>query len=242
MPLTHVCKGLIAGDIIRDGRIEPAECSVFGRSLAYFFYGRPAFRVKGDGPIRNYAACPFCFIFDPRMIDRAHAIHAFDTGAFGARLYSHVIMDEMQIEDFSLERKADRPNRLIKAVFGNRKAYFDGDTMNIPDPASIAPAGEFLVRTYIDLVKSVGRNEPDDRVGSIEVTFGDPVPLNGNLLAVVVPDILWNDKDKANWLAALSGAGVKILPFHFLQGREPEHHHATMEVEIRNYFTSREDL
>jgi hypothetical protein len=242
MPLTHICKAFIANDIVRDGQVAPSPCGVFERSLAYFFYGRPAYRTQGDGPVKKPAACPMCFIFDPKIMDQAEAIHPFDTGAFHARLYRHAMLDEMAIGDFSLERHTLRPNRIINTVYGSRSAYFDGDRSKIPEPSKIAGESEFLVQAYIELLRSAGRNEPDDRVGTIEVVMGEAVPLEGNLLAVVVPDILWNDKDKESWLVGLADAGVQILPFRFLHGREPEHHHAMIEVVIRDFYDSRGEL
>lgn len=242
MPLTHISKSLIAKDIAREGRIAPAHCPVFERALAYFFYGRPAYRTKGDGPVRNLAACPMCLIFDPSIIEAADCIHPFDTGAFNSRLYKHVMLDEMNIADFSLGTDASRPNKLISAVYGDRAAYFDGDTRNLASVSERIPNSEFLARSYIDLLTSPGRNEPDDRVGTIEITFGQDVQLEGTLIAIVVPDLIWNDRERADWLAAFSQAGVEILPFRYLHAREPEHHHAMIEIEVRNFFAARGEL
>jgi hypothetical protein len=95
MPLTHISKGITADDIIHSGAISPIKCGVFNEPLAYFFYGRPAYRLNGDDVIKMEAACPFCFVFDSGLIEKAKFIHAFDTGAFAKRLYNHVLMDEM---------------------------------------------------------------------------------------------------------------------------------------------------
>ncbi len=240
MPLTHICKGLIGEDIVRDGGIEPRDCKVFDKALAYLFYGRPAYRTKGDGAIKTPAACPVCFVFDPELINQADEIHPFDTGAYDARLYKHVMMDEMEIGDFSLERAVRRPNRLIHALYGSREAYFDGATHQIKTDA--VPASEFLGSTYVELLTSKGRNEPDDRVGTIEIVTSSRVQLSGNLRAIVVPDIIWNDKDRAHWLVALEKDAVTILPFRYLHGREPEHHHAMIEVALREYFQANDHL
>lgn len=240
MPLTHICKALVGNDIARIGRIEPTDCEILGSSVAYFFYGRPAYRTSGDGPIKNPAACPMCFVFDPRLIEEATEIHPFDTGAYTARLYSHIFMDEMKREDFSLESQSRRPNRLINTVYGTREAYFDGNRAKISTTAA-APA-DFLAYTYIELLRSTSRNEPDDRVGTIEIVCGESVPLAGNLLATVVPDIIWNDQDKSEWLSKLQALNVTILPFRYLHGRDPEHHHAMIEIEIRNFYESRGDI
>ena len=75
LPLTHITRGVVAEDIIRGGRIEPSECRIFGEPLAYFFYGRPAYRIAGQGVIKAEAFCPFCFVFRPELVERAKAIH-----------------------------------------------------------------------------------------------------------------------------------------------------------------------
>jgi hypothetical protein len=117
MPLTHICNGIKAGDIIRADQVAVQQCAVFNELLAYFFYGRPAYRIGPDDVVKVEAACPYCFIFDPDLIYDSKAILAFDTGAFEKRLYKHIMMDEMAIEDFSLERDETRPNRLIARIF-----------------------------------------------------------------------------------------------------------------------------
>jgi hypothetical protein len=236
MPLTHIAKAFLAKDIIRSGKVDTSDCQVFNRSLAYFFYGRPAYRVSGEGAIKTAATCPFCFIFDPMIAENADSIHAFDTGAFERRLYTHTLLDEMNIADFSLGKDLSRANRLISKVFIRRDIYYDGSMCEIAESDILAPPGEFLARAYIDLLKSVGRNEPDDRVGTIEVTFGEPVSIEGTLLAIAVPDILWGDKHQTNWLLTLLNSGVEILPYRFLMGKDSSYHHAMIELQIREFY------
>jgi hypothetical protein len=101
MPLTHITKALTAADIAKSGYVDLVNCDVFEKPLAYFFYGRPAYRVSGDGAIKIEAACPCCFIFNAKLIDKAEAIFAFDTGAFDKRLYKHMLTDEMAVEDLA---------------------------------------------------------------------------------------------------------------------------------------------
>ncbi|MEN5361923.1 hypothetical protein [Brevundimonas intermedia] len=233
MPLTHVTKAFTARDIIREGKVSPSEAGPLKVPLAYFFYGRPAFRVSGDGSIKVGATCPVCFVFDPEIIKRAHAIHAFDTGAFGKRMYSHVMMDEMNVTDFALGADPSAPNKLISAAFGSQEAYFEGDLSRAASPES-APVWNFLAQAYLQLLISPGRNEPDDRVGAIEVTFADPVLLADNLYAVIVPHILWTDDDPAPWLKELREAQVEILPYKFIPGKSPEHYYGLIESEVRS--------
>jgi hypothetical protein len=237
MPLTHITRGIGAQDIVSANEVGVTECTVFGEPLAYFFYGRPAYRIGGDGAVRIEAACPYCFIFNADLIDKAKAIFAFDTGAFAKRLYKHILVDEMQIEDFLLEKNKLRLNQIISTVFGSREAYFDGDLSKIPDPDTITKSWEFQARAYLHLLTSPGRNEPDDRICSIEIVFGEKLPLSGgNLLAIVVPHTLWDGDTKAPWLEKLQGQGVAIAPYLFIPGKPPEYYHALLEAAVRTLY------
>jgi len=236
MPLTHITKGIGAEDISRSGSVSPTRSGIFDEALAYFFYGRPAYRVTGDGTVKAEAACPYCFVFNAALINKAKAIFAFDTGAFDRRLYKHILMDEMDVEDFSLEKGTDRPNRIISSIFGTRRTYFDGAMSKIPDREKLTEPWDFHPRAYLDLLVSRGRNEPDDRICSIEVLFDEPVPLSGNLLAVVVPHTVWADDKHAPWLEVLQAEGVAIAPYLFVPGKHPEYYHAKLEAAVRDLY------
>lgn len=100
LPLTHVTSGVKSDDILRGNKVEISPKEIFeGQPLAYFFYGRPAFRIGDEEVIKLEAACPHCFIFDGALLKDAEAIFAFDTGAFDKRLYSHVMQEEMNVAD-----------------------------------------------------------------------------------------------------------------------------------------------
>jgi hypothetical protein len=129
-----------------------------------------------------------------------------------------------------------RPNQLISAVFGSRETYFDGDISKMQAPDTITDAWDFHARAYLHLLASPGRNEPDDRICSIEVVIGEPVQLKGNLLAVIVPHTLWDGDTQAPWLVTLKADGVTIAPYIFVPGRPPEHYHALLEAEVRKLY------
>src|SRR5437870_4638376 len=106
------------------------------------------------------------------------------------------------------------------------RTYLDGDITKIVAPDQGAEAWDFHARAYLHLLASPGRNKPDDRICSIEVVFGEAVPLIGNLKAVVVPHTLWDKAKRAPWLDKLRDSGVEIVPYIFVPGRHPEHYHA----------------
>ena len=201
----------------------------------------PPIGSQPSGPVRVEASCPYCFIFDPHLISKAEAIHAFDTGAFAKRMYSHIITDGMEIADFSLGKDAVRPNKLISSVFGTLINYFHGNLLVVGTPEELTKAWEFYPRAYLRLLKSPGRNEPDDRICSIEIVIGESIPLAGNLKAVVVPHTLWSDGSRAPWLQSLEGSGVRVAPYMFVPGRHPEHYHAEhyhalLETEVEKLY------
>ena len=123
MPLTHITKGIVAEDIIRDGEVALSDCAVFEEPLAYFFYGRPAYRLGIQGSVRAEAACPYCFVFKADLLKRAKAIFLFDTGAFSERLYKHYLDEEMAIER--------RAKFICWALTGNR-TYFEFVCGSVP--------------------------------------------------------------------------------------------------------------
>jgi hypothetical protein len=182
--------------------------------------------------VKSEALCPLVFIFRPELIDSAKAVHAFDTGAHGIRMYSHVVAEEMDANDFRLE-PASAANQLISAVFGSQRAYFDGDTRAVSAANPQVQPYQFHARAYLDLILSPGRNEPDDRVFTIEVVIGGPVPLSGSLQAIVLPHTLWPTGPKAPWLETLHNGSVSIIPYQFVPGRSSEHSHTLLEQAVR---------
>jgi hypothetical protein len=238
LPLTHIAGVVNAQRIIDDGRISlPAKTDgEFRKPLVYLFYGRPAYRLKSGTTVQLESSCPCCFVFSPDLLARSHNIHAFDTGAFFNRLYSHVVDEDFKVEDFSLDNEPQRLNRLISATFTDEAGYIDADKSRLRKVDDASEAWELEGRAYLTLLHSPGRNEPDDRVATIEVNFQDPVPLDKNLLGVVVPHTLWNGTSKAPVLKALDERGVRIGTYRFFPGRHPEYLQAQLEVAAKELF------
>lgn len=236
LPLTHVTKGYSARKVIHKGRLDPSSCSVMNEALVYTFYGRVAYRVSGDGTINLEGMCPICFVLSGDLIARSRHTHPFDSGAYAKRLYKHVFAEELNLTDFAISGDAELPDTLIKTFFKTRENYFLGDTSKIPAVDEIAPPGEMEVRAYHELITSAGRNEPDDRIYSIEVAFSDPIPLEDSLIALIVPHTLWSDDEQATWLQNLQTKNTEICTYEYHPGRSAEHYHAHLELELRRIF------
>jgi hypothetical protein len=154
------------------------------------------------------------------------------------RMYNHMLPDEMDVADFSLEKDTSRPNKIISSVFINTINYIKGDITVIGSDDVLTKPHEFHARAYINLLRSPGRNEPDDRICSIEVVIGEPVELSGNLKAIVVPHTLWDSKNRAPWLCNLNNAGVTVAPYIFTPSRGPEYYHTLLESVVFELYQS----
>lgn len=236
-PLTHIARSLFARKILDDGQVDTRPCKNFDeKPLAYFFYGRPAYRANQDQTVSLEASCPCCFIFDPKILKRAHKVHAFDTGAFFARMYQHVLDDGFSVSAFEVGRDPDRVMRLVSATFNSNRGYFDADRSDLIAVEDGAEAWELEAKSYLSLLHSPGRNEPDDRICTIEITFSDPVLLEDDLKAVVVPHTFWSNDVQAPFLKKYDDAGVEIITYRFIPGRTPEYYQTHIEAEILNKY------
>ncbi|WP_137136444.1 hypothetical protein [Rhizobium sp. FKY42] len=234
LPLTHITKCITGEAVIKSGNIRASWCSVFETTRAYFFYGRPSYRVHGDGPIKVAAACPMCFILDGILLSNASDIYAFDTGAHASRMYDHALLKEIPKEEFNL-MSAERVNRLIAKVFGSLDRYFLGETDKIRKEG-LVENWQFASSAFLDLITSRGRNEPDDRISAIEVSFDSDVEFVPHLKAIVVPDSIYGLGSKAPWLEELADAGCEVAPYKFRPGRNADYYYALIEAEVTDMY------
>jgi len=232
LPLTHIAKAIDARDIISDGKIVPVECPVQGQKLVYTFYGRASYRVTGDGAIKSAALCPVCFVLNPDLMDRSKQVYPFDTGAYDARLFKHHVGNELHYEDFDISGERDNALKLIGVFYNSLQEYMDVEVSQVK-VAGLQTAGEFELEVYSELIISKGRNEPDDRVSTIEVSFGDPLILKECLLAVIIPDVLL--RSSAEWITKLKSF-AKILPYKYRAGKGPEYHNAQIDFALGDFY------
>lgn len=202
----------------------------------YTFYGRAAYRVAGDGAIRLEGACPICFVLNSELLKRSNKIHPFDTGAYHRRLYKHVFADEIGMSDFEISDDWGLINTLVSTFYGETENYFFGNTSSIPSASELCTPDEMHVRAYHELITSSGRNEPDDRVMSIEVTFSDPILLAESLRAIIVPHTIWNGSHKTSWLQEIEDDTTEIVPYEFHPGRAPDYYMAHIETQLRDLY------
>jgi hypothetical protein len=234
LPLTHITRTVFAEKIMDAGEIGlPEDGDALG-TFAYTFYGRPAYRANKDTTVAIESSCPLCFLFEPNLLLEARRVHPFDSGAFNARLYNKIIDEGMSIDDFIVDPDFASVQRLIAATFPDQEAYFEADRSKIIEPDVGAKAWELQAKAYLTLLSSPGRNEPDDRICSIEVCYDQPISLE-RLEAVVAPHTFWNGRERSPQLQDLSDKGVSIETYKFVPGRHPEYYQTLVEQAVWSY-------
>lgn len=236
LPLTHVTKAINLEKIIVGKWLKPTHCPNFDEDILYTFYGRAAYRVAGDGVIRNESLSPVCLVFNGELIKRAKNIFPFDTGAYKNRMYKHHFGDELKLDDYSIGTDIELPNQLIQSLYKTVGNYFDADTRIVPPRTEVTRKSDMSAGLYLDLIKSEGRNEPDDRVGSIEVLLQDAVKVADHLRCIILPDAFDVESDDGEWLELIRAMGCQIRFYKYVPGKGPDYYHCHLETELRKFF------
>lgn len=185
--LTHVTDCARLDSLIQSGKLEPRPCPVFGEELVYLFYGRPAYRRAWDGgATSNLDHARICLILRDDVVTKAHRILPFDSGGF--QRYAGAFHDSLEITDFELE-SGDHPLKLVGAFYDSLEGYL----LMEPTQPRTFPATQNVIRSYYNLITGGLAEQFDDRCAAIEVQLDDPLPLTGEVLAIVGPNQIFDD-------------------------------------------------
>ena len=185
--LTHVTDCARLASLVQVGKLEPRLCNVFGEKLTYLFYGKPAYRRAWNGDATsNLDYARICLVLRDEVVAKAHRILPFDSGGF--QRYVSAFHDTIQIADFELA-PGDHPLQLIGAFYDSLERYW---TMEPIQPRTF-PATQHIVRSYHQLITGGLAEKFDDRCAAIEVQLADPLNLDGEVLALVGPNQIFDD-------------------------------------------------
>lgn len=206
LPLTHLTDGYHLRSITEGGHLEPSQCHVFGEPLLYFFYGRPAYRVAANLPSNGFEAYwPICFLMRPAAVSTKR-IYPFDSGAFHTGRFGNFFHRDMIKEDFELDVDPTMPARLLNLFWPDAKSYFDNRGALAPDFNVI----DFELKSYAEIIRAKSNEGFDERNSAIELQTDVPVPLEGNILAVILPIDFADQKTRAHF----EKLGALVLPFN----------------------------
>ncbi|MBP2513805.1 hypothetical protein [Sphingomonas sp. PvP018] len=199
MPLVHATSTTAGAQIIVSGEVRASRCPVYGPELAYFFYGRPAFKSFPRMPASGMDEhLPMCLVMDPALLGQSLRILPFDSGGYDR--YSNHLSGMVQRADFELGPAGDFPLRLVRAFFETNRNYFHQRPTMAP---GAIPVSQPAARAIARLAHDPSLAEDDDRRSTIEIQIDRTVPLATALRAVVGPPALLSDPEVESALDAL---------------------------------------
>lgn len=219
--------------ILSSTEITPAKCKVFGEPLAYFFYGRPAYRVNSE--IENNAIlgfAPICLIIDGTKLPTPTRMFPFDSGAFVGQRFTAAHHVDSQVEDFALEANFGSPPSLVKLFFDNNFNYYKIEPLQTVK----IPAIELDASYYYGLIKTISRSPFDDRSSAIELQFMSTISLTSATLAVVLPD---NFADEKSVVDAISKLGAVTLPYEYYPRMQSTSYTSSIYTVVRAFYKER---
>lgn len=205
----HTCFGRKFVRIMETGQIQAGPVdAVIGKAASFFFYGKPSYRPKNDGRSSDtISSALFTFVLDYDRIPCPSSMLPFDSGGYD-RFYKD-ICDEAELHEYYLPKAKDAPAQLVGGFFGGNRAYYD---MSIrEDLADAISRLDFHSDSIRRIWSPHNRTTYDQRAGSIEMHFVDPLVLTpDNLLAIIGPGTALEDDEVIAFASSLS---ADLLPY-----------------------------
>lgn len=205
LPLTHITPMFAFRAIINGTTLNPELYETYGRELTYFFYGRPAYRVKQNVSHKLSWSVPILFILDPEKAYTVERVLPFDSGAFHRGLYGNIFAERSKLEHFELDPSIESAQRLVTALYDNNSSYYRGAS----EKACKVSDFDFELQGIAYLAKQPGQQLPnsnstlDERASAIEIQVSGPVDISTHTLALVIPETLLTNaifcKAVKNW-------------------------------------------
>jgi hypothetical protein len=189
LPMVHTTAAYFLKKIRAGDAIMPQDCEVFGGKLSYFFFARPAYKIKGDGNQVSEWELPACFIFDYHVIPKPKRVFPFDSGAFrSGKVPNYIGM--MPVEEFDVANVPNAASRIVGAYFADVRSYFDSHAKGTTDFQAEFSPGVFdaEVKAVHRLAIADGTSKLDDRKITVEIQTEEMIDLRVKKpLAVVAP-------------------------------------------------------
>lgn len=231
LPLVHSTDMYRFLDALDAGQLNPSPCPVFqGDPLIYFFYGRPSFRPNIDEPptsLKHYF--PVCLIMRAGTPIPIRRIFPFDSGAFARGMYDAYLHNDMKLEDFGLEPDPSTPGRVIRMFFDDVPSYLLANAKSGLD----IPPEQLEASSYNALISAQEANAIDSRGSGIEVQSGEPVALEGQIAAIVLPSTFLDGGQTSERLSAM---GVDAIPYRSISRSRPSEYFSEITNLCYNYY------
>lgn len=195
LPSMHSTSCFNAEEIYKENKIKVQLCDKFKKKLVYFFYGKPVYKVaQNETQSRSdNLLSPVCFIVDTKKIP-IKLIIPFDSGAYISKKYDNIFPDdfiskEKLVKNFSLNNNINTIKIFIKNFYGNNENYLSGICCFNDNLAC-----ECSMESLINLLKSKGNFNFDDRAKTVEIICKKDIKLNKIVKAIIIPKNHINNK------------------------------------------------
>lgn len=234
LPLTHLTDAFHLRDIDAGGSLEPTPCQVFNEPLLYFFYGRPAYRVAANTDTSGLDSYwPVCFILRSNTIV-PRRIYPFDSGAFHNGRFETQCHRGMIKEDFELDADPSTPGRLLGKFWPDARSYFDNRGALAPE----CDPFDFEVKSYSQIIGTVGNAPFDERHSTIEIQTDEPLPLKDNVIAVILP----TEFATQEVFERFEALGAKVLPFDAVNRHRPDDMVSQIYAMCRDFYAGKHGM
>ncbi|RYF94776.1 MAG: hypothetical protein EON95_04060 [Caulobacteraceae bacterium] len=213
------------------GAIEPIdECKVFGEGLVYFFYGRPAYKVRIEEGLRfaeDYL--PIALIFASEAVGDPARAFPFDSGAFASGAFDSIRHKKIPLASFELEPSFDGVRRSVTAFFETNRRYLLGEVTNRGLPNNM---DDPEARSHYALIEGASDDSIDDRRYTVEVQSRELVLLS-SAIAIIMPH-KWL-KSVAVKKFASENPSVKLISYAKYKGTTVSGSHAVIFEHAYDY-------
>lgn len=234
LPLIHSTSSIKALKILNsksiaavvDDKIRDEE------SHAYFFYGRAAYPMqKGELPRGDSSYFTVCILMQSSSTNMGY-VFPFDTGAFLNKLYLPFINKESDLMQFLLPQDTGSISEFIVRVFGNHFHYARGEAR--ADSVNIDCNTPFEVSAYWNMASNKSAQTADSRCRTIEIVSTVDIQFNeSNLLAIVIPEILRDNKTIRKFLSEFPKIDVITYPCFF--GDTDDSYYGVVREKVYSY-------
>jgi hypothetical protein len=183
LPFVHTTDSKGLNGAITSNVLMTRLCEVFNRDLIYLFYGRPAYRPRGDMARSNKTKYELtCFGFKcATLIESICGVYPFDSGAAYKGLYSPHINKE-QAGNYELLANIDAARQTVEAFFETNLNYYVG--IMRPQPGNDVPEE---AKRFYELVNDYENPDLDDRKKAIEIQLDQHVSIRDSIQLIIVP-------------------------------------------------------
>jgi hypothetical protein len=232
LPMVHTTEYFRLPSIQSSNTLQTSACKIFGESLLYFFYGRPAYRDASQiSPTRDMGFYPICFVFRPGTIAKgAKRMYPFDSGASQSGLYEPAIERTAALVDYPVLAVIESARRIVSCFFETDEQYLS----NKPRPGMHFSAAESDVHSYYKLINGGGDPACDDRYSAIEIQIAGCIDIPPNIMAVVLPTSFLEDDALKHTI--LSVWRAQPLTYSADIGMRPIEYHGTIRHLIREFY------